>query len=297
MDRLEELAIFVTILEAGSLAGAARRLNRSPPAVTRHLAALEDRLGVRLVERTTRRLAPTAAGRQLADQARRILADYGEAMRTTEAGQPLRGIVRLTAPVVFGRLHVMPLVNRFLNAFPEISIEVRFADGILDLIEQELDLAVRIGELADSSLVARRVGTVRRMLVANPAYLAARGTPAAIGDLARHDLIGNPVSTDWGLMENGRRRTVAVMPRLMVNQVEAALAAARDGLGIARALSYQVVGDLAAGTLVAVLTTAEPAPLPVQIVVPGTRLLPARTRAFLDHLAQGLRGLAVISGG
>ncbi|BAE50075.1 LysR family transcriptional regulator [Paramagnetospirillum magneticum] len=295
MDRLDELAIFIAILEVGSLAGAARRLRRSPPAITRCLAGLEDRLGVRLVERTTRRLAPTDAGRRFAEQARHLLSGYNEALRSAGADEPLRGRLRVTAPVVFGRRHVTPIIVDFLRAYPQISIEAVFSDNNLDLIEEELDVAVRIGTLADSTLVARRVGEVESVLVASPGYIAAHGLPLAVDELAEHDVIftsGRPVLVEWRLIEGGRERNVRLTPRLMVNQVEASLAAARAGLGIARALSYQVVDDLAAGHLVRVLPGSG-ALQPVHLVVPGGRHMAARTRAFLNFATNGLQSIGI----
>jgi DNA-binding transcriptional LysR family regulator len=189
MDRLDELAVFLAVLEAGSLAGAARRLRRSPPAVTRILAGLEERTAARLVERTTRALAPTEAGRHLAEQARRLLADYDEAMRMAGGDRIPRGPVRVTAPVVFGQRHVTPLVTGFLTAHPGVRMELHLSDRNVDLVEEGLDVAVRIGVLPDSGLVVRRVGEVRRMLVASPGYLAAHGTPAGPADLAGHDVM------------------------------------------------------------------------------------------------------------
>ena len=296
MDRLDELTVLVAVLEAGSLAAASRRLRRSPPSVTRALAALEDRVGARLVERTTRRLTATEAGRTLAGQARAVLAGYAEAVRDANEA-PLRGTVRVTAPVVFGRRHVTPLVTAFLDAHPAVAVDLVLADRNLDLIEEGLDAAVRIGPLADSSLVARRVGEVRRVLVASPDYLAARGTPRTPGDLARHDAIfssGRPVPVEWRFQEGARGRVVRLAPRLLVNEVEAALVGARMGRGIAMALSYQVADDLAAGALVRLLPSYEPPPLPVQLVVPGGRHMAPRVRAFLGHAARQLGTLEVI---
>src|SRR4029077_1662978 len=165
MDRLDELTIFVSIIEAGSLISASRRLRISPPAVTRALTALEDRMGLRLVERTTRRLAPTEAGTALAERARALLSDY-DSMLAGISHAPVRGVLRITAPVQFGRRHVAPVVSTFLNEYPEVRIELTLNDRNLDLIEDGLDLAVRIGPLADSSLVARQIGSVRRVAVA-----------------------------------------------------------------------------------------------------------------------------------
>jgi len=296
MDRLDELTVLVAVLEAGSLAAASRRLRRSPPSITRALAALEDRVGARLVERTTRRLTATEAGRTLAGQARAVLAGYADAVRDANEA-PLRGTVRVTAPVVFGRRHVTPLVIAFLDAHPAVAVDLVLADRNLDLVEEGLDAAVRIGPLADSSMVARRVGEVRRVLVASPDYLAARGTPRTLGDLARHDTIfssGRPVPVEWRFREGARERVVRLAPRLLVNEVEAALIAARMGRGIAMALSYQVVDDLAAGVLLRLLPGHEPPPLPVQLVVPGGRHMAQRVRAFLNHAVRQLGILEVI---
>lgn len=296
MDRLDELTVLVAVLEAGSLAAASRRLRRSPPSVTRALAALEDRVGARLVERTTRRLTATEAGRTLAGQARAVLAGYADAVRDANEA-PLRGTVRVTAPVVFGRRHIAPLAIAFLDAHPAVAVDLVLADRNLDLIEEGLDVAVRIGPLADSSLVARRVGEVRRVLVASPGYLAARGTPRTPGDLARHDAIfssGRPVPVEWRFKEGARGRVVRLAPRLLVNEVEAALVGARLGRGIAMALSYQVADDLAAGLLLRLLPDYEPPPLPVQLVIPGGRHMAPRVRAFLDHATRHLGMLEVI---
>lgn len=298
MDRLDELTVFVAVLDAGSLAAAGRRLRRSAPAVTRALAALEERVGTRLVERTTRRLAPTEAGRRLAEQAKAVLAGYADTVRDTSEA-PLRGTVRVTAPVAFGRRHMMPLVAGFLDVHPAVRVELVLADRNLDL-EEGLDAAVRIGRLADSSLVARRVGEVRRVLVASPNYLAARGTPRTPPDLAGHDAIfssgGRPTPVEWRFREGARGRVVRLAPRLLVNEVEAALIAARMGRGIAMALSYQVADDLAAGILVRLLPTHEQPPLPVQLVAlgGGRHLVSGSVRAFLDHAVRSLGALEVI---
>ncbi|GEP02058.1 LysR family transcriptional regulator [Methylobacterium oxalidis] len=296
MDRIDELAIFVAIVEQGSLAAAARRLRRSGPAVTRALAALEDRVGVRLLERTTRRLAPTEAGRALADEARAVLAAY-EAALAGASDAPVRGLLRVTAPVQFGRLHVAPVVASFLDAYPETQVELVLADRNLDLIEDGLDLAVRIDRLADSSLLARRVGAVRRVLVASPAYLAARGLPRRPADLAAHDTVFGAPRTEareWRFGTGRRATAVRLAPRLLVNEVEAQLIAVRAGRGIARLLSYQVVEDIAAGRLVRLLREHEPPPIPVHLVARGGPHRPPKVAAFLDHAAESLRRLAVI---
>ena len=292
VDRLDELAAFVAILDEGSLAAAGRRLRRSPPAMTRALAALEERVGGRLVERTTRRLTATAEGRRIGDRARQLLAGYDETVRESAPG-PLRGELRVTAPEVFGRRHVTPIVSSFLDAHPGITIDLVLDDRGLDMVADGLDVAVRIGQLADSGLVARRVGEVRRVVVASPDYIARRGRPAAPADLARHDIVFHATGTPFVWRFRGGR-AVKLAPRLTVNEVDAMLIAVRGGRGIGRPLSYQVADDLAAHSLVRLLPELEPPPLPVQIVVPSARHLAPKTRAFIDHAARALAALDVI---
>ena len=294
MDRLDELALLVAIIDEGSMAGAGRRLRRSPPAMSRMLTALEDRVGVRLVERTTRRLSPTESGLYLAERARALLLDY-DAATAVATTAPLRGLLRVTAPVQFGRLHVAPVVASFLDAYPSMSIELMLHDRNLDLIEEGLDVAVRIGALMESSLLARRVGEVTRMLVASPAYLARRGEPRTPAELAAHDTIFATSHTGVPEWRFGRGGTVRLRPRLLVNEVEAQLIAVRAGRGIARLLSYQVADDLAAGTLVHLLPKTVPPPLPVQLVARGGPHMAPKVRMFLDHAGERLRRLGVIN--
>jgi DNA-binding transcriptional LysR family regulator len=290
MDRLDELAVLVAVLETGSLAAAGRRLRRSPPAITRTIAALEKRVGARLVERTTRRLALTEAGLALANRAGTMLQDYADAMQIP-AQAALRGTLRLTAPVVFGRRHVTPCVLAFQAENPDLRVELELADRNLDLIEEGLDLAVRIGPLADSTLLARRVATVRRLLVASPAYLSAHGTPLTPADLGGHTSIvafSRGGLLEWRFREGDRDRVVRLTPRLLVNDIEAMLVAARRGHGLARALSYQVVEDLRSGSLERLLADFEPAPEPVHLVFSGGGLVRPSTRAFAAFAAEYL---------
>jgi DNA-binding transcriptional LysR family regulator len=296
MDRLDELAVFVAIVEAGSLVNAARRLRRSPPAVTRALSALEDRIGLRLVERTTRRLAPTEAGSALADRARSLLASYDEAMLVVSRA-PVRGVLRITAPVQFGRRHVAPIVSAFLTEYPEVRVELSLNDRNVDLIEEGLDLAVRIGALADSSLVARQVGSVRRVVVASPDYLARRGMPLTPPDLAAHDTIfgmARSSAREWRFGPSARGAIVRLSPRLLVDDVEAQLQAAQAGRGIARPLSYQVTEQLAAGSLIRLLQDFEPEPLPVQLVTLSRGHMAPKIRAFLDSAVRVFRDTGII---
>ncbi|GGC09520.1 transcriptional regulator [Oxalicibacterium flavum] len=296
MDRLDEFEVFLAILDTGSMVGASRKLGRSAPAVTRLLASLEERVGMRLLERTTRNLAATEAGLRLAAQARQVLALYDAAV-VDDATSPMRGKLRVTAPMVFGRRHVAPVVNSYLDMYPEMQVEMVMSDRNLDLIEEGLDFAVRIGHLADASLVARQVGMVGRLLVASPEYLARRGTPQTPHELPQHDVIFTSErlkAIEWRFRQEGRERTVQLTPRLTVNEIDAALLAAKAGRGITRALSYQVADDLAAGVLVRLLPDYEAAPLPVQLVVNGTRHMAPKVRAFLDHAVAQLGALSVI---
>jgi DNA-binding transcriptional LysR family regulator len=296
MDRLDELAIFVAILDEGSLAGAARKLRRSPPAVTRALSALEERVGTRLLERTTRKSRPTETGRRLSEQARQVLAGYGEAVRDVAAGS-VRGVLRVTAPLVFGRRHITPIVATFLDAYPGVRVELMLSDRNLDLVDEGIDVALRIGLLADSTLVARRVGEVRRLLVASPSYLAGHPALRAPADLGRHEVVLTASRTgapEWRFGDPVRGPTVRLVPRLIVNEIDAMLLAVRAGRGIGRPLSYQVAEDLASGALVRLLPEHEPPPLPVQLVVPSARHLSPKARGFVDHAARALATLSVI---
>ena len=296
MDRLDELAIFVAVVQHGSLAAAGRKLRRSASAVTRAIASLEQRFGARLVERTTRRLAPTEAGLRLAERALLLLTDYQAAVLDT-ADTQLTGLLRITSPVQFGRKHVAPVVMAFLDRYPQMQIEMVLNDRNLDLIDEGLDVAVRIGHLQDSSRVARRLGQVSRVTVASPDYLARRGEPQEPAQLAEHDtIVGTQRASlrEWrfGPQENGER--VRLTPRLLLNDVETQLLAVRAGKGIARLLSYQVADDLAAGTLVRLLPAFEPLPMPVQLVAQNMQRMPLKVRTFWDYAWQELSQLAQI---
>ena len=292
MDRLHVMEVFAAVAEAGSFAGAARRLRLSPAAVTRAVAALEDRLGVRLVNRTTRSLSLTEPGQGYLAAVRRTLADLEEAERLAAgtSGVP-QGHLRLTAPVTFGRMHLMPVLADFLDAQPQLTASLTLLDRVANLIEEGFDVAVRIAQLPDSTMVARRVGEVRRLLVATPAYLARRGTPGKPEELGAHDVVafeGMFPGGAWRFERDGRPQSIELAPRLAVNDAAAAIAAAERGEGITGALSYMVAPQLAAGTLVPVLAELAPPPVPVQLVYPQSRLVAAKVRAFVDFAAPRL---------
>jgi len=290
MDRIAELEIFVSILDTGSLAAASRLLNRSPSGVTRILSDLERRMGVSLIERSARRCRPTDAGRRFAEQARHILAHYGEAIAdTSSAARAPRGAIRVTAPLLLGRDHVAPAIAGFLDLHEGITVDLHLADRMIDLNEENIDLAVRIGAVTDPSLVVRRIGTVRRMLVASPAYLAAHGTPLKPQDAAVHRVIdhrGRLGVAPWVFAgPGGRAKSIKVAPRLTVNQADVAIRFALEGRGLAIALSYQVHEALRSGQLVRLLRDFEPPALPVALVYPESSRAIRRVRLLAEHLA------------
>ena len=301
MDRLRELQTLAAIVDTGSLAAAARRLGRSPPSISRDLADLEGRVGIGLVEPSTRSCRPTPAGARLADDARPLLTGYEEAIEQVagEARAP-RGSIRMTAPITFGGRYVVPLVTAFLDTYPEIMIDLQLNDRLVDLAEENFDLAVRIGRLADSSMIARPVGELRRIFVASPAYLEARGTPGQPEDLAGHEIVQpSGGGANMPLIfsgDGGRPIAVAARARFTVNQPEAAVAAAREGRGIVGVLSHQVDSDLRTSALVRILEAFEPAPLPVSLVWPPSRRSWRRIRLLVDHLAGALSALEVMRG-
>jgi len=298
LDRLESMAILVAAVEAGSLSAAARRLRTPLATVSRKVSELEAHLGTRLLIRANRRLTLTEAGQSYVAACRRILEEVDEAERTAagEYSAP-RGDLTIAAPIVFGRLHVLPIVIAFLRTYPDIDIRLALADRTVNLIEEHVDLAVRIGVLPDSSLVATRIGAVRRVVCASPAYLAARGTPATPADLAAHDCIAfeGLSATTWGFRTGKAELAVPIRARLSVTTAEASIDAAVAGLGLTRVLSYQVTEALRDGALTTVLAAFEPEPWPAHLLHPGGRLLPLKLRAFLDFAAPRLK--SVLAGG
>jgi DNA-binding transcriptional LysR family regulator len=290
MDRIAAMRAFVTVADLQGFAPAARKLKLSPPAVTRLIAALEQRLGARLLQRTTRQVALTDVGARYLERARRIIADVEEAERAAE-GESARpsGQLVVSAPSGFGRLHVSPVMSAYLKRYPDVSGELRLEDRLVSLVEDGIDLAVRIGELADSSLVARHVGEMRRIVVASPAYLKARGEPKRPADVASHDTIqfgSTAALSDWRFRDGGEEVRISTTPRLLTNSSDAAIDYAEAGGGLTRVLAYQAAASLKAGRLKIVLEKFEMPAAPIHIVYPTSRLLSAKVRTFIDLVVE-----------
>jgi DNA-binding transcriptional LysR family regulator len=290
MDRFAAMSAFAAVADQKGFAPAARKLGLSPSAVTRYVAALEDRLGIRLLQRTTRSVILTDAWTRFLQRVRRVLSDLDEAegFARAERVRPMGRLV-VSAPVVFGRRHVGPLMCTFLSLYAEVVGELLLADRMVNLVEEGVDLAVRIGHLSDSSLVTRKVGATRRVVVASPGYLDRHGTPHEPAELASREIIqftGLSQSLDWHFAENGRERRVTLAPRYVTNSAEAAIQMAeRDG-GLAMVLAYQVTEAVVRKRLIVVLEKFEPPALPIQFVYPTSRLLSANVRTFIDTAAQ-----------
>jgi DNA-binding transcriptional LysR family regulator len=290
MDRIDAMQAFITVADLGGFAPAARKLGLSPSGVTRLIAALEERLGARLLQRTTRSVALTDAGARYLERVRRILADVEEAEASIqdERTRPSGRLV-VSAPVGFGRLHVSPVMSEYLKRYAEVSGELRLADRMINLVEDGVDLAVRIGHLADSSLVARHVGEMRRIVVASPGYLKAHGEPKTPEAIASHQSIqfgGAAASPDWRFVRDGNEIRFTPVPRLTTNSSDAAIQYAVRGGGLTRVLAYQAADALKAGRLKILLTKFEEPPLPIHIVYPTSRLLSAKVRTFIDLVVE-----------
>ncbi|MDH5254308.1 MAG: LysR family transcriptional regulator [Gammaproteobacteria bacterium] len=293
MDRLHLIQVFVAVVDGSSFAGAARKLGLSPPAVTRAINELERSLGVRLLTRTTRVVRVTEAGARYVEDCRRILAELADAEESARGahGAP-RGHLSVTAPVLFGALYVTPVLTEYLQMHTAVTASGLFLDRVVNLVEEGIDVAVRIAELPDSSQQAVRVGQVRRVICASPAYLAKHGAPAKPDDLKHHALIsagGALPAGEWQLARDGATRPVRVQPRLVTTTNDAALAAAVGGFGITRLLSYQVAEAVRDGRLLILLREHEPEPVPVHVVHREGRNGSRKVRAFLDLAIDRLR--------
>lgn len=292
MDRLHEMEVFLAVADAGSFAKAGARARISPPAVTRAVASLEDRLGTRLFNRTTRSLSLTEAGARFLESTRRLLSEIETAEKDAvgETAIP-QGHLTVTASVTFGRTLLSPIVSDFLRGHPRITVAAMLFDRVVNLVEEGIDVAVRIGDLPDSSLMARRVGEVRRILVASPDYLARRGQPSEPGALKQHSIIaftGLMANREWRYVDGKSAKQVALSPRMEVNDAVAAISAAEAGDGITIALSYMVADAIREGRLVQVLDAFTPDPVPVHLVYPQSRLVAPKIRAFVDFAAPRL---------
>lgn len=293
MDRLDSMRVFLAVADAGGFGAAARRLVLSPAAVTRAVAALESRIGTRLLHRTTRSLRLTEAGERYREDCRRILAEIAEAEASAAgAHAEPRGTLTVTAPLLFGRMHVAPVILDFLARHPALGIRLLLLDRVVDMLEEGIDVAIRIAHLPDSGMSALRVGSVRRVLAAAPAYLAAQGEPHGLADLDRLDAIGfaaAPAGQPWLFTVNGRTSQAHPRMQLVANTAEVAIAAALAGRGVIRVLSYQIAAEVADGRLRILLAEHEPPPIPIHIVHPEGRRASARVRAFVDFAAARLR--------
>ena len=293
MDRLNSMAIFIAVAEQEGFAGAARLLNISPPAVTRAVAALEGHLGVKLFNRTTRFVRLTEAGQRYFEDARRIIASADEADEAaTGINAEAKGHLVVTAPVLFGRMYVMPGISDYLQRYKETEVTALFLDRIVNLLEEGVDVGVRIGELPDSSYKALRVGQVRRIMCASPAYLDKYGTPTAPEDMEKHQLIvAGAISptVDWRCEDRGSPVTIRVKPRLRVTSNDSAIEAAVLGLGVTRLLSYQVATQIASGELKIIMNEFERKPMPINIIHREGRYASAKIRSFVDLIAMQLR--------
>jgi DNA-binding transcriptional LysR family regulator len=297
MDRLDALHAFVLAVDRGSLTAAGLALRGSPASITRAIDALEERVGAPLLRRTTRSLRLTESGERYLAVARRVLGELDEVERTTSAAtsEP-QGLLTVTAPIAFGSLHVRPIVDEFLVGHRGVRAHLLLLDRVVSLVEEGVDIAVRIGHLPDSALLATSVGQVSRVVVASPEYLKRHGRPKTPADLARHRCIASTALTphdswSFGAGNGGRARQVRVDPALSVNVAAAAIGSAVSGIGITCALSYQVAEQLERGALVRLLVGFEPPPMPVHLLCPPTGARIAKVRAFVELAAPRLRAI------
>ncbi|WP_266181392.1 LysR family transcriptional regulator [Dyella humicola] len=293
MDRFDGITTLLAAVDAGSLSAASRQLRIPLPTVSRRVADLEEQLKVRLLLRGHRSLTLTEAGRSYVASCRRIMEDLAEAERTAigEYHTP-RGELVFSVPLVMGLAQGLPVAAEFLRAYPDIRMRVQLVDRIVNLLEEHVDVALRVGVLPDSSLVATRVGMIKRVLCASPEYLKEHGKPTSPEELSSHHCVGYETitaGTNWDFHHEGRMQTVAISPRIIVNSIEGAVVAATAGVGIARVLSYQIEKLVAAGALVQLLEAHDPPAMPVSLIYPEQRQVPLKLRAFLDFAIPRLR--------
>ena len=293
MDRLQSMQVFAAVADCEGFAPAARKLFMSPPAVTRAIASLEQRLGVPLFHRTTRQVKLTEAGVRFLEDCRRILSDINEAEESaTGAHRVPRGRLSITSSMRFGSVYILPLLVEFLDKYPEVSVQTLFVDRLVNLIDEGLDVAIRIGELPDSSLTAIRVGSVRRVICASPGYLEKKGNPQVPEDIRSHDTVLFEAITprpEWSFRGPEGEYSVSFSTRLRVNLADTAIAAAIAGCGLTRVLSYQIAPEIKAGRLKIILADFEAPAMPVHVVYQEGRKAAARVRAFVDFAVERLR--------
>ncbi len=293
MDRFEAMRTLVAAVDGGSLSAASRTLNVPLPTVSRRVSDLEAMLGSQLVVRTSRKLHLTEAGSAYLASARRVLEELAEAERAASGEyRAPRGELLVTAPIMFGKMHVAPIVHEFLGIYPDVTVRLVLSDGVIDLVEARIDAAVRIGRLPDSALAARRVGEIRWVVCASPSYLGRRGTPQSPAELAGHDCIafeGLQRHREWPFTGPGGALQVSIRPRFSVNTADAVVGGAAAGLGVARVMSYQAADGVRDGTLMPILSGWSPPPNPVQLVHAAHQQQPLKLRAFLDFVAPRLQ--------
>jgi DNA-binding transcriptional LysR family regulator len=297
-DRLDQLTVFIRAAETGSFSRTARELGLSQPSVSRIVAALEARLGVKLLLRTTRRVTPTEAGLTLLARSRRLLIDLEEAEDAARGTDSLRGLLRIAMPVAFGIREVIPALPPFLAAHPGLKVELTMDDGTQDLVAEGADVALRLGRLPDTGFGARKLATAPRLVVASPAYLAARGVPATLGDLAAHDCVFGPGGSSrqsWAFTRNGAAVSVAVEGRIRLASAEGVIACVKAGLGIAVASGWMCRAEIASGALVALLGDYRLEPIEAHAVFPGGPHPSAKVRAFVEHM-EGVLGTSEAGG-
>ncbi|GAB2179477.1 LysR family transcriptional regulator [Dongia sp. agr-C8] len=293
MDRFESISAFVAVVEAGGFSAAARKLGMPLATVSRKVSELEDFLKASLINRSTRKITLTQSGQVFYESGRRLLEDLGEAERAASGEyRAPRGELVVTAPIVFGRLHVVPVVVEFLRQYPEVDVRLLLDDQIVNLGEDQVDLAVRISPLPDSSMMAARIATIRPVICASPAYLSTHGTPRHPEELAGHDCIMRsrlPAPDAWPFRIDGATRMVPVRRRLVVTTAEASIEAALAGAGLTKVFCYQVAEAERQGRLVTILREFEPEPMPLSLVYAGGRVVPMKLRAFLDFAVPRLK--------
>lgn len=293
MDQLTLMTVYVAVAEEESFAGGARRLKMSPPAVTRAVAALEEHLGVKLLDRTTRYVRATDAGQRYLEDSRRIISEVEEANEAAAGvnAEP-RGHLAVTAPVLFGRAYVLPGIVEYLQRYPAMEVSALFLDRVINLLEEGLDVGIRIGELPDSSMKALHVGQVRRVVCASPEYLERYGRPDKPAELLAHTLISSSAispAIEWKFGQGATTSGIRVKPRLTVTTNDAAIEAALQGFGITRLMSYQAMPYLASGKLKLILSEFEPAPMPIHVLHREGRYASAKIRSFVDMMTTRLR--------